>query len=41
MDRVINETIRTKMGMKKDILQETTAIKMVQPCHANGGLQNC
>jgi hypothetical protein len=23
MDRIINETIKTKMGMKKDILQET------------------
>jgi hypothetical protein len=42
MDRIRNETIRTKMGLKKDILQEIgQQIKMVRPRHVNGGLQNC
>jgi hypothetical protein len=41
MDRVINETIRTKMRMKKDITgNRGTAIKVVRPRHANGALQN-
>jgi hypothetical protein len=43
MDEIRNKTIRTKRGLKKDILQERAAIKMVWPCHANanGGLHNC
>jgi hypothetical protein len=41
MDRIRNETIRTKMGIKKDTGNGRTAIKMVRPRHANGGLQNC
>jgi hypothetical protein len=41
MARISNKTIRTKMGMKRHIKSKTrTAIKMVWPCHANGGLQN-
>jgi hypothetical protein len=28
MDRIRNETIRTKMGMKKDILQEIDVMRM-------------
>jgi hypothetical protein len=39
----LNETIKTKMGLKKDMLQETDEqeIKMVWPHHTNRGLQNC
>jgi hypothetical protein len=41
MARDRNEIIATKLGIKEDILQEEKkAIKMVQPCHANGGLRN-
>jgi hypothetical protein len=39
MARIRNETIRTKMGTKKDITgNRRTAIKMVQPCH---GMEDC
>jgi hypothetical protein len=42
MDRIKNETIRTKNGIEERhiIGNKRTAIKMVRPRHANGGLQN-
>jgi hypothetical protein len=42
MDRIINETIRTKSGIKKRHItgNKRTALKMVLPCHANVGPQN-
>jgi hypothetical protein len=42
MDTIRNETIRTEMGMKRDITgNRRTAIAMVRPLHAIGRLQNC
>jgi hypothetical protein len=33
MDRIINETIKTKTGIKKDILQETKEEQSRWYCH--------
>jgi hypothetical protein len=42
MDRIRNEAIRTKMGMKKDVLQETEEQQLRWSGHVMRiGLQNC
>jgi hypothetical protein len=42
MDRIRNETIKTKMGMMRNITgNRRKAIRIIQLCHVNGRLQNC
>jgi hypothetical protein len=42
MDRIRNETIRTKMGMMRHITgNRRKAIRIIQLCYVNRKLQNC